>query len=53
MSDNVTGDPLAEPVLRVDTQEELVYLLKTASRRQRQHTVRTGASLDGEGETSP
>ena len=30
MSGNVTGDPLAEPALRVDTREELVYLLGQA-----------------------
>src|SRR5262252_937681 len=30
MSGNVTGDPLAEPVLTVDTREELVYLLGQA-----------------------
>ena len=29
-SGNVTGDPLAEPALRVDTREELVYLLGQA-----------------------
>ena len=27
MSGNVTSDPSAEPALRVDTREELVYLL--------------------------
>src|SRR6516164_10849688 len=27
MSGDVTNDPLAEPVLKVDTREELVYLL--------------------------
>jgi Ferritin-like len=30
MSGNVTSDPLAEPALRVDTREELVYLLGQA-----------------------
>ena len=30
MSGNVTNDPLAEPALRVDTREELVYLLGQA-----------------------
>src|ERR1700750_645606 len=30
MSGNVTSDPSAEPVLRVDTREELVYLLGQA-----------------------
>ena len=30
MSGNVTKDPLAEPALRVDTREELVYLLGQA-----------------------
>src|ERR1700726_5293536 len=30
MSPNVTSDPLAEPALRVDTREELVYLLGEA-----------------------
>jgi ferritin-like protein len=30
MSGNVTSDPVAEPALRVDTREELVYLLGQA-----------------------
>jgi hypothetical protein len=30
MSGNVTNDPPAEPALRVDTREELVYLLGQA-----------------------
>jgi Ferritin-like len=30
MSGNITSDPLAEPVLRVDSREELVYLLGEA-----------------------
>jgi hypothetical protein len=30
MSGNVTSDPPAEPALRVDTREELVYLLGQA-----------------------
>jgi len=30
MSGNITNDPLAEPALRVDTREELVYLLGQA-----------------------
>ena len=30
MPGNVASDPLAEPVLKVDTREELVYLLGQA-----------------------
>jgi hypothetical protein len=31
MSGNVTSDPPAEPALKVDTREELVYLLGVAA----------------------